>query len=65
KQLRSTDDFLEDFWGLLDDPRTDVVDLGLGSVQAAVEYTLTAVKAAGVELDVPSRKAEILSGQVQ
>lgn len=65
KQLRSTDDFLEDFWGLLDDPRTDVVDLALGSVQAAVEYTLTAVKAAGVELDIPSRKAEILAGQVQ
>ena len=65
KQLRSTDDFLEDFWGLLDDPRTDVVDLGLGSMQAAVEYTLTAVKAAGVELDIPARKAEILAGQVQ
>lgn len=65
KQLRPTDDFLEDFWGLLDDPRTDVVDLGLDSVQAAVEYTLTVVKAAGVEIDIPSRKAEILSGQVQ
>ena len=65
KQLRSTDDFLEDFWGLLDDPRTDVVDMALGSVQAAIEYTLTAVKAAGVELDIPTRKAEILAGQVQ
>lgn len=65
KQLRSTDDFIEDFWGLLDDPRTDVVDMALGSVQAAVEYTLTAVKAAGVELDIPTRKAEILAGQMR
>ena len=65
KQLCPTDDFLEDFWGMLDDPRTDVVDLGHSSVQSAVEYTLTAVKDAGVELDVLTRKAAILSGQVQ
>lgn len=62
--LRGTDEFIEDFWGLLDDPRTTEVDLGLASVQSAVEYTLTSVKAAGVDLDVAVRKAEILSGQI-
>lgn len=65
KQLRASDEILEDFWGLLDDPRTDTVDLGLASVQAAVEYTLHAVKVAGVDIDVAARKAEILAGQVQ
>lgn len=64
KALRATDEFIEDFWGLLDDPRTTEVDLGLASVQSAVEYTLTSVKAAGVDLDVAVRKAEILSGQI-
>lgn len=65
KQLRVDDPVLEDFWGLLDDPRTDVVDLELTSVQNAVEYTLTKVKAAGVDIDVEVRKAEIFAGQVQ
>lgn len=65
KLLRATDEFIEDFWGLLDDPRTTEVDLGLASVQLAVEYTLATVKAAGVDLDVAARKSEILSGDVQ
>lgn len=65
KQLRETDENIEDFWALIDDPRTDIVDLGLPSVQQAVEYTLTAVKAASVEVDVEARKAAILAGQVQ
>lgn len=65
KALRATDPVLEDFWGLLDDQRTQEVDLGLASVQAAVEYTLAAVKAAGVDLDVAARKAQILTGVVQ
>lgn len=65
--LKATDKVLASFWKLIDDPRTDVVDLGLQSVQNAIEYTLTAVSAAivaqgGAAIDVPSRKAAILSG---
>ena len=61
-ELKATDKVLASFWKLIDDPRTDIVDLGLESVQNAIEYTLTAVKAAGVDVDVPARKAAILSG---
>lgn len=60
--LRATDPMLNDFWGLIEDSRTDVVNLALQSVQQAVEYTLTVVQAAGVVLDVPERKAQILTG---
>lgn len=62
KELRVTDPLLDDFWGLVEDPRTDVVDLSLPSVQDAIEYTLGAVKASGIDVDVPARKAAILSG---
>lgn len=62
KALRSQDEALDDFWSLVEDPRTDVVDLSLPSVQGAIEYTLGVVKAAGVDVDVPARKAAILSG---
>lgn len=61
-ELKATDKVLASFWKLVDDPRTDTIDLGLQSVQNAIEYTLTAVKAAGVAVDVPARKAAILSG---
>ena len=61
-ELKATDKVLASFWKLIDDPRTDVVDLGLESVQNAIEYTLTAIKGAGVAVDVPARKAAILSG---
>lgn len=61
-ELRATDKILALFWKRIDDPRTDVVDLNLKSVQDAVEYTLTAVKASGVDVDVPARLAAILSG---
>jgi len=63
--LKATDKVLASFWKLIDDPRTDVVDLGLQSVQNAIEYTLTAIKGAGVAVDVPARKAAILSGVLQ
>jgi len=63
--LKATDKALASFWKLIDDPRTDVVDLGLQSVQNAIEYTLTAIKGAGVAVDVPARKAAILSGVLQ
>lgn len=61
-ELKATDKVLASFWKLIDDPRTDVVDLALEGVQNAIEYTLTAVKNAGVDVDVPARKAAILSG---
>jgi len=61
-ELKATDKVLASFWKLIDDPRTDAIDLGLESVQNAIEYTLTAVKGAGVAVDVPARKAAILSG---
>ena len=60
--LKATDKVLASFWKLIDDPRIDTVDLGLTGVQNAIEYTLTAVKAAGVPLDVQVRKAQILTG---
>lgn len=62
EELKATDKVLASFWKLIDDPRTDVVDLGLQSVQNAIEYTLTAINAAGVAVDIPVRKAAILSG---
>jgi len=65
RQLRATDLTIDDFWRLLDDPRTLEVDLSLGSVQNATMYTLIAVKASGVEVDVPVRLAEILTGAVK
>lgn len=63
--LKATDKVLASFWKLVDDPRTDTIDLGLQSVQNAIEYTLTAIKGAGVAVDVPARKAAILSGVPQ
>jgi hypothetical protein len=61
-ELKATDKVLASFWKLVDDPRTDTIDLGLTTVQNAIEYTLTVIKAAGVPVDVPARKAEILTG---
>lgn len=64
-ELRASDAILSSFWKLIDDPRTDIVDLALTGVQDAIEYTLTVVKQAGVVLDVPTRKAAILTGVLQ
>lgn len=61
---RATDPALNRFWKLIEDPRTDVVNLALASVQQAVEYTLTVVQAAGIDVDVPARKTAILTGQL-
>lgn len=64
-ELKATDKVLASFWKLVDDPRTDTIDLNLTTVQNAIEYTLTVVKAAGVPLDVQQRKAEILTGELK
>jgi hypothetical protein len=60
--LEATDKILASFWRLIDDPRTNEVDLSLKTVQGAVEYTLNAIKTSGVAVDVPTRLAAILSG---
>jgi len=64
KELRQTDLVIDDFWSILDDPRTTEVDLNLESIQDAIEYTLTAINAAGVAIDVDERKADILSAHL-
>jgi len=63
RELRTTDPKINDFWAQLDDPRVTEVVMALPSIQSEVEYTLSAINAAGVALDVQARKAEILSGQ--
>ena len=64
RSLRATDAALEDFWMILD--TTDIINLALPSVQNGVEYTLTAVKAAGLTtLNVAARKVDILAGKLQ
>lgn len=65
RSLRATDPVLDDFWRLLDDPRTTTVNLTSAVVQGAVEYILTVVEAAGVVIDIPIRKAAVLTGVVQ
>lgn len=64
RELRATDLELDDIWRQIEDPRTDVVVMALPSVQDDIEYTLQAVKAGGLDLDVAERKATILTGQV-
>lgn len=64
RSLRATDPTLDDFWLILD--TSDTVNMALPSVQNGVEYTLGAVKAAGLTtLNIASRKAEILAGKLQ
>lgn len=64
KELRATDAVIDDFWSILDDPRTQNVDMALTSIQQAIAYTLNAINTAGVVTDVTARTAAILSGQV-
>lgn len=64
RDLRNTDQKLDDFWRQLEDPRTDVVVMALPSIQKDIEYTLEAVKVAGLDINVADRKAEILSGRI-
>ncbi|MDC8446075.1 MAG: hypothetical protein LV471_09155 [Nitrosomonas sp.] len=64
RELRATDPKIDDFWRQLEDPRTDVVVMALPSIQDDIECTLNAINTAGLTIDVQTRKAEILSGQV-
>ncbi|PTQ86828.1 hypothetical protein [Nitrosomonas ureae] len=64
KELRHTDVLIDDFWSILDDPRSENVVMALPSIQDAIDYTLTAINAAGLTIDVAARKVAILSGQL-
>lgn len=61
KALRASDPAIDDFWTILDDPRTRSVDMRIPSIQAIIEHTLTACN---VE-NVAERKAQILQGIIQ
>jgi len=61
KVLRASDPAIDDFWTILDDPRTRAVDMRIPSIQAIIEHTLTACN---VE-NVAERKAQILQGVIQ
>ena len=61
KTLRASDPAIDDFWTILDDPRTRTVDMRIPSIQAIIEHTLTACN---VE-NVAERKAQILQGIIQ
>lgn len=58
-------DALNDFFGLLEDPRLTFVDLGLSSTRAGVGSVLALLQTMGVVADVEARQAEILSGAFQ
>jgi len=64
KELRATDPVIDDFWSILDDQRTQSVDMSLASIQGAIMYTLDKINTAGVVTDVMARTAAILSGRV-
>jgi len=59
KALRATDPAIDDFWSILDDPRTVSVNMKIPSVQSAIEHTLDAIEAE------PGRKEQILQGIIQ
>lgn len=65
RELRATDAIINDFWLILDDPRTLNVNLSLTSIQGAIEHTLTQINANGVTIDVQLRKSQILDCVIQ
>jgi len=65
RELRATDEIINDFWLILDDPRTLNVNLSLASIQGAIEHTLTQINANGVTIDVQLRKSQILNCEIQ
>ena len=59
KAARATDQVIDDFYDIVEDPRLTFVDLGLPSTQDALAYMV----AQGLLTD--ERRSEILSGNVQ
>ncbi len=67
-ELRKTDPVLDDFLGIIDDPRLTQVDLGLQSIQDGITTCLTALVAAGAiegQVQADKRKMAILTGVIQ
>lgn len=56
KALRQTDQIVDDFLDIIEDPRLTFVDLGLGSTVSAIDYMVY------VGVVAAERKAEILTG---
>lgn len=59
KAARATDPIIDDFYGIVEDPRLTFVDLGLQSVQDALSYMVS------TGLLTAERRAEILKGIVK
>lgn len=55
---------LDDFYGILDDPRLTGVDLSLASTQEGLDQVLTLLHSLKVVEDIVARKAEILTGVI-
>lgn len=64
RELRAADATIDDFWLLLEHPKTENVAMVLPAVQASIQYTLEAIDASGLAIDISARKAQILSGQL-
>lgn len=66
KSLRVTDEIIDDFFEIVDDPRLDVVDLSLKSTQDAISYCVQILEIEGVvdAGEADNRKAEIFSGVI-
>jgi len=62
REAAKTDPAVADFFELIDDPRTTVVDLNLTSVQEAIDYVLNYLFENDIVTDVEQRREEILSG---
>lgn len=56
EDVRKSNSIVGTFWNLLDDPRTETVDLNLSNVQNAIRHTLQEIKTN----DVEARLSEIL-----
>ena len=59
KTTIKTDEILEDWWSIVTNPQLTEVDLGLSSVQEALDYLVS------LSIISEERKTEILSGQVK
>lgn len=59
KRSVATDDVIEDWWGIINDPNLTEVNLGLKSAQDGLDYLIS------VGIITPERKPEILSGLVK
>lgn len=65
RTLRATDTTIDALWRILDDPRTNHVDVELTSIQSGIEYTLSQIKLNGLpDLDVALRKNQIITGEI-